>query len=900
MNTSREEQMGHAVQTECSAVRSSSNERGVMRRAIVAFSLMLFAALFLPLPSDAQDSSSSSSETTQGKNVGDYNVQQSIELGVRWNDVSGDMDNYDTFIDLRSGPRLLDYTLDMRSLDHHGIFFDDLNFSNFGYGGDPNDVSRLHMDKNKWYDFTAMFRRDENFWDYNLLANPLNPASLNPAGSLTTGCYVGPTTATYPQGEPAFCSSPAIAESNSPHMLNLVRRMQDYDLVLFPQSRVRVRLGFSHDRDEGPGFFTTDSGTIPDFPESYSYTMNAYRAGVDYQVAPRTTISFDQLLNYFKQDNVVAVNPTATPQQYQFQAANGVPVDLGIVWSTQTPAEALPCATPIANAATTPETASSICNGFVSASQVGRPRDFMPTEQFHFQSNYFKSFEMTGSFAYSSSDDTIPDFNQTIIGWTTRTSSPGSSTAGPADAKRDQMDASWSGVYALTNKLSIKDFFHYNGWRIPGIWDSEIGSFFDAPGATGLGAPIGDFVAADCNAADNYNGPSCPQHTASSSADIAYSDYANFYKEYTKSNTLELEYDFASRFGADIGYLYENRSIESSMLSYPTESIYFPGGATASAANYYLAARGSCTLVGGVLPSDCAPNADGSITYSAPANTTPPAVIPLTINENALLLGFRARPIDSLRITTEFVFGYNDAAYTRMDPRQVESYKIHATYTPKPWASLDGSIDINENRDNVYTVNALEHDRQYSFTAMLTPKPNIAFDFGFNYWNVFMDADICFNYSITAANPAPPPSTITVGAAPPGVATFACNIPTASVGAAGLETDSNYASSDYFPHADVMWKPVKRVTATLGYGGSFVRGSATFLNPLSPSGTLDYNYQMPYGSLLIDLGKGVSYKTAWNYYGFNETGVTSPFGLQPLPLEDFDGSNVTFSVVYAF
>ena len=40
-----------------------------------------------------------------------------------------------------------------------------------------------------------------------------------------------------------------------------MRRMQDYDLTLLPQSRVRFRLGFSHDRDEGPGFFTTDSGT---------------------------------------------------------------------------------------------------------------------------------------------------------------------------------------------------------------------------------------------------------------------------------------------------------------------------------------------------------------------------------------------------------------------------------------------------------------------------------------------------------------------------------------------------------------------------------------------------------------------------------------------------------------
>ena len=245
--------------------------------------------------------------------------QQSVEFGYRANEVNGNEDTYDTFVNLGPGVRLFDYTLDMRSLNHQGLFFDNLNFSNFGYGGDPNDVSRLHIDKNKWYDFHVLFRRDKNFWDYNLFANPLNPAAPNPVGSETTGCIVsGPTTA-HP-GLPGYCSNPAIAQNNSPHSLDLVRRMQDYDLTLLPQSRVRFRLGFSHDRDQGPGFFTTDSGTVPDFPENYSYTTNAYRAGVDFRILPRTTISYDQFLTYFKQDNVVTENPAATPGQLRLSA----------------------------------------------------------------------------------------------------------------------------------------------------------------------------------------------------------------------------------------------------------------------------------------------------------------------------------------------------------------------------------------------------------------------------------------------------------------------------------------------------------------------------------------------------------------------------------------------------
>ena len=250
-------------------------------------------------------------------------------------------------MNLGSGVRLFDYTLDMRSLDHNGLLFDNLNFSNFGYGGDPNDVTRLRIDKNKWYDFRVLFRRDKNFWDYNLLANPLNPST----------------------------SVPSVGIATSPHALDLVRRMQDYNLTLLPQSRVRLRLGFSHDRDEGPGFFTTDGGTIPQFNETYSYTTNSYRAGVDFRVLPRTTISYDQFLSYYKQDNVVTDNP----QNSGYQLANGTPVDLGIIWSTNGPVEILPCA----RARLRPRRTSSIPTATVicPTARPRSPRNFMPTER---------------------------------------------------------------------------------------------------------------------------------------------------------------------------------------------------------------------------------------------------------------------------------------------------------------------------------------------------------------------------------------------------------------------------------------------------------------------------------------------------------------------------------------
>jgi hypothetical protein len=885
------------------------------RRSLIVLSFALLALLVFASPCRAQDAAT---EDT-GIDRGDYHIQQTVEFGVRASNVDGNTNTYDTFVNLGTGVRLLDYSLDMRSIDHHGFFFDNLSFSNFGYGGDPNDVSRLHMDKNKWYDFRVMFRRDKNFWDYNLFANPFNPASPNPAGSSTTGCILSPPSSAHP-GLPGYCSTPAMGLANSAHEMDLVRRMQDYDLTLLPESRIRFRLGFSHDRDQGPTFFTTDSGTMPDVPENDSYTTNAYRAGVDFRVLPRTTISYDQFLTYFKQDNIALENPTATPGNFGYQLTTGTPVDLGIVWSDQTPAEALPCSAivaPIINNATTPPTlTNSVCNGFLSYSQVGRPRNYMPTERVRFESNLIPRFEMSGGVGYSTSDNIIPDFDEIVNGYTTRSAARVNTTGGPVEAKRVSVNADWTGVYAITDKLRVEDSFRYDNWRIPGFWQTYETNIFGTAGTafSGLTLPLSLFTentpsngtafAALCPAAP-YNQAGCPLHASGSGADVTNELSYQFLGQNLRSNTFELQYDFNKRFSARAGYLYTDRIISEMGDVFDTGETYFPGGATASATNDYLAARGDCALSGGALPAGCTLNADGSITEGSPTNLVPEAgndtARNLTdIHEQAALLGFTARPMDTLRITGDFTFGYNDFSFTRIDPRQVQGYNVHVAYVPKPWATVDGSVQIHENRDNVSTVDNLEHDRAYSFTTMLAPSQRISVGFGYNYWDVYSQSDICFNYSISYTNPTPPPGTLPVSTSPPGVATEPCPIPGASVGPSGLGALSTYASKDHYAHADVIWKVSKTVTASLGYAGTIVRGNTIFLNPLAPTGTLDYNYQMPYGSILVNVYKGLSYKMAWNYFGFNEEGVTNPFGLAAIPLQDFNANNVTFSFRYSF
>src|SRR5215510_4794524 len=154
------------------------------------------------------------SEHNPGESAGPYLVKQSAEFGGRITDFTGNTGTWDTMVNLGSGPRLFEYTLELKSPTHTGWLFDDLLFSNFGYGGDPNDYSRVRAQKGKVYSFNGAFRRDQNIFDYNLFANPLNPA-------------------------------PNIAIINSPHEFLLTRRISDANLNLFPVNDIRFRLGWS-------------------------------------------------------------------------------------------------------------------------------------------------------------------------------------------------------------------------------------------------------------------------------------------------------------------------------------------------------------------------------------------------------------------------------------------------------------------------------------------------------------------------------------------------------------------------------------------------------------------------------------------------------------------------------
>jgi hypothetical protein len=111
-----------------------------------------------------------------------------------------------------------------------------------------------------------------------------------------------------------------------------------------------------------------------------------------------------------------------------------------------------------------------------------------------------------------------------------------------------------------------------------------------------------------------------------------------------------------------------------------------------------------------------------------------------------------------------------------------------------------------------------------------------------------------------------------------------------------------YSSKQEFAYGDIMWKPAKRLTATVGYVGTFVGGNTLAIDPLQVPGTLAFNYQKPYVTVILELYKGLTYRTTWNYYGYNGKGPESNSiaGLAIIPTQDFNGSTAEFALRYAF
>ncbi|MEO5936641.1 MAG: hypothetical protein ABIP81_05460 [Terriglobales bacterium] len=529
------------MRTAAPTARESSTRRR-LRPPLTAALLLVMLAWLAAVPAQAQGEppppatpAAAPVETPpeDGIESGGYHIRQSIEFGGRIVDFSGSGQLWNTFVNLHSGPRLLEYNLELKSLTHESIFFDRLTFHNFGYGGDPNNVSSLRVAKDKIYTFSGSFRRDRNFWDYNLLANPLNPTTSNPT----------------------------IIVNSSPHRFETVRRNLNLALILAPASPVRVRLGFNHNISEGPSFNSFHEGTDILTFQDWRNRLQTYQIGVDFRFLPRTTISYDQFIARHRGDT------TQAQASFGYQLANGTLVDIGLPVNT---GAGQPCVAPVTNPATTPPTFNPTCNGYTAYNRSGNIRGLYPTEQLSFASDYFARVNFSGRLLYSASNSDVADLRELGMGLVSRTRQRVFNFSGPTHTRRINVTADLGFSWEINDRASLTNSFRWTDYRIPGRFDLAETSLF---GTTMLTAPT-TFNPATCPAP--FTAATCPSHTTSSPADVIAETFNRYLGQDMKGNTTEFEYNFAKEFGVRVGYRFRNRFIQlrrdetSNLLFYPT------------------------------------------------------------------------------------------------------------------------------------------------------------------------------------------------------------------------------------------------------------------------------------------------------------------------------------------
>jgi hypothetical protein len=444
----------------------------------------------------------------EGIESGGYKIHQSIEVGYRHNDTTGSEAMYNTLVNEQTGPRVLEQSLTMQSINHAGLLFDNLYVNSFGWGGEPNNALRLHADKNKLFDFRTSFRRDQNFFDYDLLANPLNPST----------------------------SSPTIQVDSSPHSFYTVRRLTDIDLTMLPQSRVTFRLGYSRNNMSGPSFSSVHEGTDALLSQNWNTTLDSYRFGADLKILPRTVVSYDQFLDYYKGDTNWNLAPFAQAFLFGPSVQPRGTVELGLPIDTVTGNPCKPVA-PITTLIDSNGTLTNLdCNGFFRYNRQDRIRTSAPTERISLRSQDFDRLEFTASFAYSKADMDA-NFNEFFNGLSSRSDTRQSTVTGPPNATRVSNVADFSVTFHVTRAVRLVDTFRYWNYRIPQEFASTE-TDWECTSTCTLATPI------------SGTAPTTSQSLTESS-----------FNQNWKRNETDLIWDVTKHFGARAGFRYGSQTL---------------------------------------------------------------------------------------------------------------------------------------------------------------------------------------------------------------------------------------------------------------------------------------------------------------------------------------------------
>jgi hypothetical protein len=928
---------------------------GHMNRKNAIFVAILMAVL--PLFALAQD------QDDKGREWGAYTVRQSIELGGHIADAEGNQQTYFTFVNLASGPRLLSQELSMQSKNHAGVLFDNLYMSSFGFGGDPENMARLRIQKNKLYNFVGLYRRDKNYFNFDLFANPLN---LNGSGTAAapgiatcgTGCLN------------AFIPSAQSWYSNSPHMQATTRNMGDFMLTLLPESAISVRLGYARNATYGTVDTSLEAPIRSILTEDSQWKSDRYQFGADLKLLPRTTISADVFFEHDKNDfgfldgNVL----------YALGNATGPQVDIGLLFPP------LSGTLPSCFNGQTIRTGNifiinSGCNSVLVNSGPGGPyfrrghvRTDIPTGQLSLQSNYFRKLDITASGTYSSADSDFLNFNEFIHG------STASLNTGSPNTRRISGNADLGVTYHLTKSLSVSDKFRWLNWREPGAFTNTAFNCTLAA-ATALAGPTGFPAGAvtltpflkPCNTDIlTLTGLATSATNATSGNYQAITAYNTLVGERSYFNTVKVNWQPSRRLGVYVGYRYGRRELRDGNAG-------VGGILTQVTSNFVNNGSGNPPTT----PS-CTVTATNGCNPATGIQTLLGSVDSERINLHTGLFGAVIRPVEAWRINGDLEFLYADNSFFLISPRHQQRARVYSTFKVRPWVSLNGGLHFVESRNGYGTGETIDtgvsgntcvtatnpncllfpstgvvtppygnknHWRYYTLGLSLTPKSKFTFDIGWTLLDQDINANTCMPISNTTIVPATTPVGIFSGTV------------TAPAGCLSNATARNlfldYQETTNSGYTNISYQPVKRVTLNVGYeitednghtrwmradngtelmvvGDAF--GNAPFLpgsNPAGlpcpanapqvgtsggaptcafvgpfpdqPLGPQAINWHKAHAGFSFQVVKGVEFKGLWSYYDYNSKDHSPALAqLQVTQPRDFHANVGTISLKYTF
>jgi len=322
-----------------------------------------------------------------------YKSHQTVDIGGHIANIKGSGAMYDTMINQQSGPRILGATYEMHALPgKKNTLVDSLHAIASGLGGDPYNFAKLDFSKGKIYEFSGIFRRDRQYFDYDLLGNP----------NINTGQSIPISGSTTPLAWPQIKQSPV--------MFNTVRRMTDTNLTIFPLSKVTYRAGYSQNIFEGPSLSPGESVGKYDalLSEYQRNSTDEFMGAVDWKPVERTKLTFEEVITHFKTGSYF----TLAPSDFMVQEVDGTRVSLGN-WDSQTAYSTTACAASsmknshiilYANTAGGLPIIDPACDVATSYLRSQPTRILTPTEILRFQSTSIKNVSMNGDARYTSAN----------------------------------------------------------------------------------------------------------------------------------------------------------------------------------------------------------------------------------------------------------------------------------------------------------------------------------------------------------------------------------------------------------------------------------------------------------------------------------------------------------------